>query len=102
MIDFLNSRAVRARWCRGRPGGSTGRDVEVDALGVARRPLRLQDASGRRRAGVSPSASGCSGRARSRRCSGAAGVTVRQRFGDYDASPLLPGLARTILIGQAA
>jgi SAM-dependent methyltransferase len=30
----------------------------------------------------------------------AAGVTVRDRFGDYDASPLLPHSPRTILIGQ--
>jgi SAM-dependent methyltransferase len=32
----------------------------------------------------------------------AAGVTVRDRFGDYDASPLLPHSPRTILIGQKA
>jgi len=31
-----------------------------------------------------------------------AGVRVRRRFGDYDASPLLPGSPRTILAGQAA
>jgi SAM-dependent methyltransferase len=30
----------------------------------------------------------------------AAGVTVRHRFGDYDASPLTPDAARTILLGQ--
>ena len=29
-----------------------------------------------------------------------AGVTVRYRFGDYDASPLTPDAARTILAGQ--
>jgi SAM-dependent methyltransferase len=32
----------------------------------------------------------------------AAGVTVRQRFGDYDASPLLPHSPRTILLGRTA
>ena len=32
----------------------------------------------------------------------AAGVTVRQRFGDYDASPLAADSPRTILVGQAA
>lgn len=31
---------------------------------------------------------------------GAAGVEVRHRFGDYDASPLTPDAARTILLGQ--
>jgi SAM-dependent methyltransferase len=31
-----------------------------------------------------------------------AGVAVRDRFGDYDASPLLPHSPRTILIGQKA
>jgi hypothetical protein len=31
----------------------------------------------------------------------AAGVTVRERFGDYDASALLPHSPRTILFGQA-
>ena len=30
------------------------------------------------------------------------GVTVRRRFGDYDASPMLPGSPRTILVGQTA
>jgi SAM-dependent methyltransferase len=29
-----------------------------------------------------------------------AGVTVRSRFGDYDASPMTPEAARTILLGQ--
>jgi SAM-dependent methyltransferase len=33
---------------------------------------------------------------------GQAGVTVRHRFGDYDASPMLAGSPRTILAGQAA
>ena len=33
---------------------------------------------------------------------GGTGVTVRHRFGDYDASPMLPGSPRTILAGQAA
>jgi len=31
-----------------------------------------------------------------------AGVTVRHRFGDYDAVPLEPGRPRTILLGQVA
>ena len=30
------------------------------------------------------------------------GVTVRRRFGDYDASPMQPGSPRTILVGQTA
>jgi hypothetical protein len=29
-----------------------------------------------------------------------AGVKVQYRFGDYDASPLTPDAARTILVGQ--
>ena len=29
-------------------------------------------------------------------------VTVRRRFGDYDASPMQPGSPRTILVGEAA
>ena len=32
----------------------------------------------------------------------AAGLQVRQRFGDYDASPLTPDAPRTILMGQVA
>jgi SAM-dependent methyltransferase len=32
----------------------------------------------------------------------AAGVNVRQRYGDYQAAPLAPGSPRTILAGQAA
>jgi SAM-dependent methyltransferase len=32
----------------------------------------------------------------------AAGVRIRHRFGDYDASPLEPGRPRTILMGQVA
>jgi hypothetical protein len=32
----------------------------------------------------------------------AAGIEVRQRFGDYDASPLSPESPRTILLGQVA
>jgi hypothetical protein len=32
---------------------------------------------------------------------GATGVTVRERYGDYDASPLSPDSPRTILLGQA-
>ncbi len=33
---------------------------------------------------------------------GRTGITVRRRFGDYDASPMLPGSPRTILVGQTA
>ncbi|HET7423025.1 MAG TPA: methyltransferase domain-containing protein [Gemmatimonadales bacterium] len=33
---------------------------------------------------------------------GRTGVTVHRRFGDYDASPMLPGSPRTILVGQTA
>ncbi|HKU62858.1 MAG TPA: class I SAM-dependent methyltransferase [Gemmatimonadales bacterium] len=33
---------------------------------------------------------------------GRAGVIVRRRFGDYDASPMLPDSPRTILVGQTA
>ena len=94
VIDFLNAaRRARAAGARARPGGSTAARCEVDALGFARRPLRLQDDPGTPTAGGSPSGSGCSAPRRSRRCWPAAGVTVRQRFGDYDASPLRPGLA---------
>jgi hypothetical protein len=32
----------------------------------------------------------------------AAGLTVRHRFGDYDASPLLSSAPRTIILGQVA
>jgi hypothetical protein len=33
---------------------------------------------------------------------GRTGITVHRRFGDYDASPMLPGSPRTILVGQTA
>ena len=99
-IDFLNSATVRDRLVRCERVGAAGGEVEV---------TRAVSADGRH---VSKTIRTADGRRFVERVRlfepdeiesmlGRAGVTVRRRFGDYDASPLRPGSPRTILAGQA-
>jgi SAM-dependent methyltransferase len=99
-IDFLNAAAVRARLVpreTQRVDGTEvriGRSVSPDGRFVC----KTIEATGRRftervrlfHAGEIES------------MLAAAGVTVRHRFGDYDASVLAPDSPRTILLGQTA
>jgi SAM-dependent methyltransferase len=100
-IDFLNPSAVRARLVPCERVGVQGREVEVtrsvspDGHHVSK-VIRTGD--GRRfvervRLFEPDEIEGMLRQA---------GVTVRHRFGDYDASPMLAGSPRTILAGQAA
>ena len=93
VIDFLNPAPVRARLVPRETRRLDGGDVAGGAIGVARRAVRLQDHHARPAAGGSPSGSGCSAPTRSTAMLAAAGVTVRHRFGDYDASPARRRLA---------
>jgi SAM-dependent methyltransferase len=100
-IDFLNPSAVRARLIPCERLALQGREVEVtrsvsdDGHHVSK-TIRTPD--GRRfvervRLFEPDEIEAMLDRA---------GVTVRHRFGDYDASPMLAGSPRTILAGQAA
>lgn len=100
VIDFLNAPAVRARLVARETRRLDGGDVEVE---------RSVSPDGRY---VCKSIRTSAGRRFSERVRlfgageieamlAAAGVTVRERLGDYDASPLLPHSPRTILLGQA-
>jgi SAM-dependent methyltransferase len=100
-IDFLNPSAVRARLVPRERIGPPGREAEV---------TRSVSPDGRY---VSKTIRTARGRRFVERVRlfepgeieamlGEAGVRVRRRFGDYDASPMLPGSPRTILLGQAA
>ena len=100
VIDFLNARAVRSRLVARetqRLGGAEAeveRSVSPDGRYVCK---SIRTAEGRRFTervrlfGVGEIEAMLAG----------AGVTVRERYGDYDASPLLPHSPRTILFGQA-
>jgi ubiquinone/menaquinone biosynthesis C-methylase UbiE len=100
VIDFLNARAVRARLVARETRRLGGADAEVersvspDGRYVCK---HIRTAEGRqftervRLFGVGEIEAMLA----------AAGVTVRERYGDYDASPLLPHSPRTILFGQA-
>ena len=101
VIDFLNPAVVRARLVPCERIAVQGREVEV---------TRAVSADGHY---VSKSIRCTDGRrfvervrlfepAEMEAMLRAGGVRVRRRFGDYDASPLLPGSPRTILAGQAA
>jgi SAM-dependent methyltransferase len=100
VIDFLNARSVRERLVPRETQRLNGREVEVE---------RSVSADGRH---VCKSILTADGRRFTERVRlfgageiegmlAAAGVTVRQRFGDYDAAPLLPASPRSILLGQA-
>jgi SAM-dependent methyltransferase len=99
VIDFLNAAAVRARLVPSETRHLDGarvtvrRSVSADGRYVCK---TIEPASGRRFTErvrlFGPEE--IAGMLR------AAGLTVRQRFGDYDASPLSPHAPRTILFGQ--
>jgi SAM-dependent methyltransferase len=99
VIDFLNARAVRSQLVPRETRRLDGGDVQVE---------RSVSPDGRY---VCKSIRTPTGRRFTERVRlfgageiegmlAASGVTVRQRFGDYDASPLLPHSPRTILLGQ--
>ena len=100
-IDFLNPSAVRARLVPCERIGVRGREVEV---------TRSLSADGHHVSKVILTTDGRRFVERVRLFEpaeieamlGRAGVTVRHRFGDYDASPMLDGSPRTILAGQVA
>jgi SAM-dependent methyltransferase len=100
-IDFLNPSAVRQRLVPCERSGPPGREVEV---------TRAVSADGHH---VSKTIHTADGRRFVERVRlfepgeieamlDEAGVAVRHRFGDYDASPMLASSPRTILAGQAA
>ena len=100
VIDFLNARSVRARLV----------PHEVQRLnGVEARVERSVSPDGRYVCKQIRTATGRTFTERVRLFGAgeieamlaAAGLTVRERYGDYDASPLLPHSPRTILFGQA-
>jgi hypothetical protein len=100
VIDFLNARSVRSRLVPRETRRLGGADVEVersvspDGRYVCK---SIRTATGRR----FTERVRLFGAGEIEAMLAAAGVTVRQRFGDYDASPLLPHSPRTILLGQA-
>jgi len=100
VIDFLNARAVRSRLvARETQRLGTGeveveRSVSPDGRYVCK---SIRTAGGRR----FTERVRLFGAGEIEAMLAAAGVSVRERFGDYDASPLLPHSPRTILFGQA-
>jgi SAM-dependent methyltransferase len=101
VIDFLNARAVRSRLVPRETQRLNGMDVEVersvspDGRHVCK---TIRTADGRRFS----ERVRLFGAAEIESMLAAAGVTVRLRFGDYDASPLLPHSPRSILLGRTA
>jgi SAM-dependent methyltransferase len=101
IIDFLNPAAVRARLVPCERIAVQGREVEV---------TRAVSPDGHHVSKIIRTTDGRRFVERVRLFEpeeieamlGDAGVTVRRRFGDYDASPMLAGSPRTILAGQAA
>jgi SAM-dependent methyltransferase len=100
VIDFLNARSVRARLVpheTRRLGGveaQVERSVSPDGRYVCK---QIRTATGRQ----FTERVRLFGAGEIEAMLAAAGVTVRERYGDYDASPLLPDSPRTILVGQA-
>jgi len=100
VIDFLNARWVRARLVPHeiqRLGGietQVERSVSPDGRFVCK---QIRTATGRQ----FTERVRLFGAHEIEAMLAAAGVTVRERYGDYDASPLLPHSPRTILFGQA-
>ena len=99
VIDFLNARAVRRRLVPRETQRVNGVEVQVnrsvspDGRYVCK---TIQPAGGRRYT----ERVRLFGAEEIEAMLAAAGVTVRVRLGDYDASPLRPSSPRTILIGQ--
>jgi SAM-dependent methyltransferase len=100
VIDFLNARAVRSRLVAretqrlGAGEVEVERSVSPDGRYVCK---SIRTAGGRR----FTERVRLFGAGEIEAMLAAAGVTVRERFGDYDASALLPHSPRTILFGQA-
>jgi SAM-dependent methyltransferase len=100
-IDFLNAAAVQARLVAretlrlNSTEVAVTRSVSPDARYVCK---TIQAAGGRR----FTERVRLFGPEEIARMLAGAGVAVRHRFGDYDASPLGPDSPRTILLGQAA
>jgi SAM-dependent methyltransferase len=100
VIDFLNARSVRARLVPHEVQRLNGVAVEVersvspDGRYVCK---QIRTATGRH----FTERVRLFGAGEIEAMLAAAGVTVRERYGDYDASPLLPDSPRTILFGQA-
>jgi SAM-dependent methyltransferase len=99
-IDFLNPAAVRARLVPCERVALQGRDVEVTrALSpdghYVSKTIRTEGRSFVERVRLFEPEE-------IEAMLGRTGVTVRRRFGDYDASPMRPGSPRTILVGQTA
>jgi len=99
VIDFLNARAVRSRLVARetqRLGGAEAeveRSVSPDGRYVCK---SIRTAEGRR----FTERVRLFGVGEIEAMLASAGVTVRERYGDYDASPLVPRSPRTILFGQ--
>jgi SAM-dependent methyltransferase len=100
VIDFLNARSVRARLVPHevqRLGGveaQVERSVSPDGRYVCK---QIRTATGQK----FTERVRLFGAGEIEAMLAVAGVTVRERYGDYDASPLLPHSPRTILFGQA-
>jgi SAM-dependent methyltransferase len=100
VIDFLNPPAVRARLVPRESQRLNGTPIEVersvspDGRYVCK---TIRTGSGRR----FTERVRLFGAGEIEAMLGATGVTVRERYGDYDASPLSPESPRTILLGQA-
>ena len=99
VIDFLNARAVRRRLVPRETQRVNGTDVLVDrsVSPDGRYVCKTIRPEGGRRYTERVRLFGAE---EIEAMLAAAGVTVRERLGDYDASPLLPTSPRTILIGQ--
>ncbi|HUR95984.1 MAG TPA: class I SAM-dependent methyltransferase [Gemmatimonadales bacterium] len=100
VIDFLNASAVRARLVPRETQRLNGAEVVVrrTVSGDGRYVCKTIEATGKRRFTERVRLFG-SHEIESMLTS--AGVTVRHRLGDYDATPLLAHSPRTILMGQA-
>jgi SAM-dependent methyltransferase len=99
VIDFLNARAVRRRLVPRETQRVNGTDVLVDrsVSPDGRYVCKTIRPEGGRRYTERVRLFGAE---EIEAMLAAAGVTVREHLGDYDASPLLPTSPRTILIGQ--
>ncbi len=99
VIDFLNARSVRRKLVPRETQRVNGVDVQVDrsVSPDGRYVCKTIRQDGGRRFTERVRLFGAE---EIEAMLAAAGVTVRERFGDYDASPMLPQSPRTILIGQ--
>jgi len=100
VIDFLNPPAVRARLVPRETQRLNGTPVEVErsVSPDGRYVCKTIRTGGGRRFTERVRLFGAG---EIEAMLGAAGLILRERYGDYDASPLLPHSPRTILFGQA-